>query len=78
MRVVPKFGSYRATQTWCGSGTALAENIRRGETYTVPRTEGGWKIAVTMTHDPEHHFTISVRNVAEETRRSTVCLPLDR
>jgi hypothetical protein len=44
----------------------------------VPRTEGGWKIAVAMTHDPEHDFTISARNVAEETRRSTVCLPLDR
>jgi hypothetical protein len=64
MRVVPKFGSYRATQTRCGSGTALAENIRRGETYTVPRTEGGWKIAVAMIHDPDTIFMISVRNVA--------------
>ena len=26
---------------------------RLGETYTLRRTEGGWKIAVAMIHDPD-------------------------
>ena len=26
---------------------------RLGETYTLHRTEGGWKIAVAMIHDPD-------------------------
>jgi hypothetical protein len=26
---------------------------RLGETYTLRRTEGGWKIAVAMMHDPD-------------------------
>jgi hypothetical protein len=26
---------------------------RLGETYTLRRTEGGWKIVVAMIHDPE-------------------------
>src|SRR5262249_8736310 len=26
---------------------------RVGETYTLRRTEGGWKIAVAMIHDPD-------------------------
>ena len=29
------------------------EMERLGETYTLRRTEGGWKIAVAMIHDPE-------------------------
>jgi ketosteroid isomerase-like protein len=26
---------------------------RLGETYTLRRTEGGWKVAVAMVHDPD-------------------------
>jgi len=26
---------------------------RLGKTYTLRRTEGGWKIAVAMIHDPD-------------------------
>ena len=29
------------------------EMERFGETYTLRRTEGGWKIAVAMIHDPD-------------------------